>query len=680
MWKSALSLDKYQYVRSNPYYIRLLGFLGILTTLLMGIGLWQFLNIKWIYLLVFGPGVAIFLLNKVLRYALQTFYPKFNIKKHEAFVSQFWSTHEVPTVDVFLPWAGEDLAIHEEVVKAVSQIQYSGLHVYMLDDVGNEDHKRLAEKYGFTYLSRPNKGEYKKSGNLQYGYEHSKGEFIFILDADFIPTKESLHDLIPYIASDPEIGILQTPQYFEQTKEVHSRSKIEFGGGNIVEDFYRIIQPCRDEFKAGMCVGTSAVYRRTAILKLNGTPKVHASEDLATGLLITRFGYYVKYLPLITSMGKSPETYQGYFKQHMRWCSGNLVFAKYWPGAHMNLVARIIYITNPLYYLSEALTVVFAFQFLVLLYFHADTLSIYNTIYFIPYIILSRLIIPTTKTKKNKVGTKLAALNNAYTYFYTYIHMLTKGVPNWHPTGVKIRNLHGDFVQAMNIGAAISTTFVLCFIFVIISRPTLLGNYNTYIVLGWAFYSVFWHVLFLHSVHTYIHPLKSEHLSSRVDKAFLYAKTHSVMFLFFMLIGSTLFEVIINLINPATPTRAVYQNILTTSSSVFTPQVTAIPIPETSYVMKNIAHDPKEARPQVYAYTVERGDSLSKLAKEAVRSHASDKKYSLNEKQIDYSSNYLAMNSQQKTTVEVGDQVAFAKKLVDDSVKKALEKKILVTD
>ncbi len=55
----------------------------------------------------------------------------------------------------------------------------------MLDDSGKEEHKKLAEKYGCVHLSRPNKGEYKKSGNLEYGYAHSDGDYIFILDADF---------------------------------------------------------------------------------------------------------------------------------------------------------------------------------------------------------------------------------------------------------------------------------------------------------------------------------------------------------------------------------------------------------------------------------------------------------------------------------------------------------------
>lgn len=562
MWKSNLDFDKYQYARTNPFNVRFMGFLGVVSTILMAIGFWKYLQLNILYLIIMGPIVLVFVLNKFLRFFLQLFYQKFDIHLHEQFIDNYWNNNKEPAVDIFLPWAGEDLKIHETVLQAVSQIEYINVNVYMLDDAGSDEHKNLAKKYNFIYLSRPNKGAHKKSGNLEYGYNNSNGEFILILDADFIPIKKILKDLIPYIATDPAIGILQTPQYFEQTNDVHNRSKIEFGGGNIVEDFYRIVMPCRDEFKAAMCVGTSAVYRKKAIEELKGTPKVHASEDLATGLLVTQFGYYVKYLPLIVSMGKSPDTYQGYFKQHLRWCSGNLVFAKYWPRARLNVVARLIYLINPMHYLSEALTVVFAFQFLALLYFHSYSLSVWNTVYFLPYIVLSKLITPFIKVNKSKIGTKLAALNNSYTYLYTYIRMLVKGIPTWHPTGVKIGGLHNDFIEAFNIGTFISASYIILFFFILLSKPFLFGNYNTYIVLVWCFYSVFWHAMFLTFVAEFIHPFKVATAQTYTKKMFLYVKKHIMLYLYFMLVGAAFVSFIVSLFDYKTPTRVAVNTLL----------------------------------------------------------------------------------------------------------------------
>ena len=674
MWNSSLQLDKYQYAKTNPYLVRTIGVLGILTTLFMAYGFWQYINLKNAYFLLFGPIVFIFIANKLMRYFIQLFYQKFDSRKHEQFITEYWQQNPEPLVNVFLPWAGEDLAVHEEVVKAVAQLDYTNYRVYMLDDIGSDDHKALTEKYGFVYLSRPNKGEHKKSGNLQYGYDHSEGDYILILDADFIPIRDALKDLVPYIASDKSIGILQTPQYFEQTNDVHARSKIEFGGGNIVEDFYRIIMPCRDEFKAAMCVGTSAIYRRDAILKLDGTPKVHASEDLATGLLVTQYGYYVKYLPLIVSMGKSPETYQGYFKQHMRWCSGNLVFAKYWPNARLSLMARLIYMINPMYYLSEALTVIFSFQFLMLLYFHADSLSLWHTLYFLPYVILSNLIIPFTKTNKNKLGTKLAAMNNSYTYFYTYIRMLIKGVPTWQPTGVKTTGLHQDFLNAFNIGTAISALYIVAFLFIILTRPELFGNYNTYVVLTWSFYSIFWHVLYLMFVSDYIHPFRLSSARNIFATAFVYAKTNVVIFLFFTLSGAALVDTFIIFQNPTTQTALAIEELRDKRDEE--PDVIAAVqsiTEEKPIVLGSLSEEIIAEPKQEYILIVETGDTMLELASVAINQFLTENNLELSKEEITYSA-YVLITKIEKRPIRPADEIVFESNLIIESIERAQER------
>ena len=104
----------------------------------------------------------------------------------------------------------------------------------------------------------------KKAGNIKHGYENSSGEFIVIFDADFAPHHDFIRDLLPY-TSDPRTAIVQSPQYFQTDKDVHKRSIIEYGAGQVQEDFYRIIQQSRDTFGAAICVGSNAIYRRSAI-------------------------------------------------------------------------------------------------------------------------------------------------------------------------------------------------------------------------------------------------------------------------------------------------------------------------------------------------------------------------------------------------------------------------------
>ena len=71
------------------------------------------------------------------------------------------------------------------------------------------------EDMGVNYLRRADMGYMRKGGNLKHGVKMTNGEFIAIFDADFIPEKDFLRDLIPYF-SDAGVGLVQSPQYFSR--------------------------------------------------------------------------------------------------------------------------------------------------------------------------------------------------------------------------------------------------------------------------------------------------------------------------------------------------------------------------------------------------------------------------------------------------------------------------------
>lgn len=134
----------------------------------------------------------------------------------------------------------------------------------VLDDSGSPEVETLAKKFGFGYLARPNKGEMKKAGNLKYGFERTSGEFIIILDADFTPRYDFVDELLPYM-SDEKTAIVQSPQFFDFNGQMHRRSWLEYGAGNIQHYFYSIIQQSRNTFGGSICVGSCALYRRSAL-------------------------------------------------------------------------------------------------------------------------------------------------------------------------------------------------------------------------------------------------------------------------------------------------------------------------------------------------------------------------------------------------------------------------------
>ena len=318
---------------------------------------------------------------------------------------------------------------------------------------------------------------------------------------------------------------------------------------------------------------------------------------------------------------------------------------------------------------------------MILLYFHSETLSLYNTLYFIPYILLSRIVIPLSKTTRNKLGTKLAALSNSYTYFYTYIRMLTKGVPAWHPTGVKFSHLHEDFLNAFNIGALVSGTFIAGFLFVLISKPSIFGNYNTYVVLGWTFYSVFWHGLFLTFVLRYIHPFKLAAVRGSFEKAFLHIKTYAISALCFILTGWAVYNFTAASMNPQTPTRVALASIIESPQNTSAGQVPSqvrlaekktepspMPIPEVVEVT--------EVEKPDYSFTVEAGDTQTKLAAKALTKYQGYHSLVLSERQTNYIAALITKKTDTAKNLKPGQEMSFDESLIEESVENAIRRKI----
>ena len=87
--------------------------------------------------------------------------------EHEALVAAYRPAG-YPSVDVFLPSAGESLAILDNTFRHVARLDWPGrLTVHVLDDSARDTVADLAGRYRLRYLSRPNRRELKKAGTLR---------------------------------------------------------------------------------------------------------------------------------------------------------------------------------------------------------------------------------------------------------------------------------------------------------------------------------------------------------------------------------------------------------------------------------------------------------------------------------------------------------------------------------
>ena len=303
-----------------------------------------------------------------------------------------WSPERYPSIDVFLPSAGEPLDVLENTFRHVAQLEYPGpIEVYVLDDSAREIVRVLALRFGFRYLSRLDRGRMKKAGNLAFGYANSDGEVITVLDADFAPRPEYLLELMPYL-DDPEIGIVQSPQFFD----THSTDRwVQRSAGAVQELFYRWTQPSRDAIGAPICVGTCALYRREGLERAGGFAQIAHSEDVHTGVALMRAGYAVRYIPVILAKGLCPEGLPPFVSQQYRWCAGSMSLMLNPAFRSMGLTwqQRLCFWSGFGYYLSTALSAFTAFiPPVYLLWQHPDAIHSRNYLLLLPLIFAYPLI------------------------------------------------------------------------------------------------------------------------------------------------------------------------------------------------------------------------------------------------------------------------------------------------
>ena len=124
---------------------------------------------------------------------------------------------ELPLVTVQLPVFNERHVV-KRLLKAVSKMDYpkDKLHIQFLDDstddtteIARAECDRLrSEGFDVEFVHRTDRSGFK-AGALENGMKTVKGDFIFILDADFVPNANVLMEMVPHF-TDEKVGLIQT--------------------------------------------------------------------------------------------------------------------------------------------------------------------------------------------------------------------------------------------------------------------------------------------------------------------------------------------------------------------------------------------------------------------------------------------------------------------------------------
>ena len=360
----------------------------------------------------------------------------FDLSGHEALVGS-WRPQEYPTVDVLLPVCGEPVEVLRNTWTHVALMQehYRGeVNVYVLDDANSPQLRRMAQEFGFVYAGRSNRGWYKKAGNLLYGYRISRGDFILLLDADFAPRADMLDETLPYM-DDPNVGIVQTPQYF---RVLETQNWLERGAGAVQELFYRSVQTSLGRYDGAICVGTCAVYRRAALDDNGGMTLIEHSEDVHTGFDLYLRGWRLQYVPIALSTGVCPDNIAAYVNQQYRWCSGNMSMLgskKFW-RAKLPMRVRLSYLSGFFYYVHTAVTTfLLPIIPIALLIGVPEDLPWQNLIFVLPGLIYAGVIFPAWHRAPYRLEAYACRMIYGWAHVFTIWDVLRGKRMGWQPSG-----------------------------------------------------------------------------------------------------------------------------------------------------------------------------------------------------------------------------------------------------
>ncbi|MFJ6385715.1 glycosyltransferase family 2 protein [Kitasatospora sp. NPDC092039] len=346
-----------------------------------------------------------------------------------------WSPARAPSVDLLLPTAGEPLAVLDNAYRHTAAVQWPGeLTVLVLDDAGRPEVRRLAESYGFQYRARPDRGRFKKAGNLNHGLAEGTGEIVAVLDADFCPRPDFLHHLVPYL-DNPGVGIVQSPQCFDTDADM---SWLERAAGATQEIFYRWIQPSRDAQDGTVCCGTNALYRRAALQRIGGFAEIDHSEDLYTGLALARAGWATRYVPALVAKGMSPTGLPAFISQQYRWCLGSLALVRDpdFRKGPLPRSARLCFWNGILGYVTSAVNV-FAVPLpaLIMLFFRPEEIQPWQVLPFLPPIWVALVLLPAMSRTRWRFEVTRVQLLGGLCHVVAIAHALRRRSADWVPTG-----------------------------------------------------------------------------------------------------------------------------------------------------------------------------------------------------------------------------------------------------
>jgi cellulose synthase/poly-beta-1,6-N-acetylglucosamine synthase-like glycosyltransferase len=239
---------------------------------------------------------------------------------------------QVPVITVQLPLFNE-MYVVERLLKSVSELDYPRelLQIQVLDDSTDETQELtascvrglVARGFDVELIHRVNRVGYK-AGALEAGLDTARGDFVCILDADFVPQPELLKATVHFF-TDPKVGMIQTRWgHINRGYSLLTRVQAMFLDGHLLlEQVARSRSGRFFNFN-----GTAGLWRKSCITESGGWQHDTLTEDLDLSYRAQLEGWKFVFLTDVVTPAELPVDMNGFKSQQHRWTKGSIQTCK----------------------------------------------------------------------------------------------------------------------------------------------------------------------------------------------------------------------------------------------------------------------------------------------------------------------------------------------------------------
>lgn len=239
---------------------------------------------------------------------------------------------ELPLVTIQLPVFNE-MYVVDRLLDSVAAIDYpkDKLQIQILDDSTDETvsicrqgaERLRAQGFDAEHIHRTDRTGYK-AGALENGTKFAKGDYLFILDADFVPNPDVLRKTIHFF-SDDRIGMIQTRWgHLNRTFNVLTRIQAMFLDGHL-----ELEQTARNRSGRFFTFnGTAGIWRKCCIADAGGWEHDTLTEDMDLSYRAQLKGWRFIFLNNVETPAELPVDMDGFKSQQHRWTKGSIQVCK----------------------------------------------------------------------------------------------------------------------------------------------------------------------------------------------------------------------------------------------------------------------------------------------------------------------------------------------------------------